>query len=100
MEENREENIKNTPNVQAGGEQTPHNPEPVYSHLKCLPAMLQMPSDMWCLPDYNRFVPDYTVHSDLRAAAGTAEAATRQQDHIQDTLARLKKKRQGLGLPR
>ena len=24
MEENREENIKNTPNVQAGGEQTPH----------------------------------------------------------------------------
>ena len=23
--------------------------------------------------DYNRFVPDYTVHSDLRAAAGTAE---------------------------
>ena len=28
---------------------------------------------MWCLPDYNRFVPDYTVHSDLRAAAGTAE---------------------------
>ena len=35
--------------------------------------MLQMPSDMWCLPDYNRFVPDYTVHSDLRAAAGTAE---------------------------
>ena len=35
--------------------------------------MLQMPSDMWCLPDYNRSVPDYTVHSDLRAAAGTAE---------------------------
>lgn len=24
MEENREENIKNTPNVQAGDEQTPH----------------------------------------------------------------------------
>ena len=53
--------------------QPPHYPEPVYSHLKGLPAMLQMPSDMWCLPDYNRFVPDYTVHSDLRAAAGTAE---------------------------
>ena len=53
--------------------QPPHYPEPVYSHLQGLPAMLQMPSDMWCLPDYNRFVPDYTVHSDLRAAAGTAE---------------------------
>ena len=35
--------------------------------------MLQMPSDMWCLPDYNRSVPDYTVHSDLGAAVGTVE---------------------------
>ena len=31
---------------------------------------------MWCLPDYNRSVPDYTVHSDLRAAVGTVEEIT------------------------